>query len=162
MNLYFHGGKCCGIKTIEGFPHYPYSQHSWGEKHIAYPLPEVGAVRNHDVYGQPTTKPFFTDAAPEESIQERFARLIAFCKRRRPQGCIEVTLARNQFGSFNQVALWEPLLLEHGFKVTVPEFKNSNSQNYVTIYHLVYDAKAEKKASAAASAATTPDPFGRT
>lgn len=152
MNLYFHGGQCCGVKTIAGFPHFPKSSHR------AYEREAVVAVRNYDANGShvSTTKPFFTDAAPQETIEERFERLIKFCKRRRPQGVIEVCLARAKDGSWDQFNLWEPLLFKHGFKVTVPEFRNSNSGNYIKIYHLVYDATTEPKPKT-----TAVDPFGR-
>lgn len=164
LNLYFHGGKCCGIKVIKGFPHYPEKcncddpDDCWcdTENHTQEAL-KAESHRNNDSYGHDVSSdiPFFTDNAPEEGVEGRFVRLVEFCKRRRPQGAIEIALATQPDGEFDQNEMWGPMLEKHGFKVTVPPFLNSNSYNRVTIYHLVYDTVAEKKASNA------PNPFGR-
>jgi 1,4-alpha-glucan branching enzyme len=54
----------------------------------------------------------------------------------------------------DQNKLWGPMLLKAGFKVTVPEFLNSNSGNWVTVYHLVYDATKREGSN-------LPNPFNR-
>lgn len=152
LNLSFHGGECCGIKTIAGFGLYG------GDTQPALKSEEAS---NPDRYGRSVTSSTnaFYKEAPSESTEERFKRYIEFCKEWRPQGCIEVALARSPYDScdsWSQIKLWEPLLFEHGFKVTVPEFLNSNSGNYVQIYHLVYDATKEKPAAPAPA-----EPFER-
>lgn len=155
LNLYFHGGMCCAIKTIAGFPYYA------AETGYKAQSSKTKSKRlNNDRNGHHVTSetPFFTGEAPRESTEDRLDRLIKWCKEERPQGCIEVALARSNYGDWDQNKLWGPLLEEHGFKVTVPEFLNSNSGNFVTIYHLVYDATKEKKAE---KTATLANPFGR-
>lgn len=148
MNLYFHGGRCCGIKTIAGFM--PQRSSKYGEKdEFKYlSLTAKGEKNNSDAHGHDveTKKPFFTDAAPEETTEPRLDRLIKFCKERRPKGAIEVALAEG--GSYyEQNTDFGPLLLERGFIQTVPPFLNSNSGNVIYIYHLVYNEEAVVKPS---------------
>ena len=129
MRLVFHGGKCCGIKTIYGFDS---------------PSDIVSAVKkksvtNKDAYGEHvgSNMDFFTDAAPKETQKERLDRLIAFCMKRRPQGIIEVTLAQHRNHYFDQVKPWGPLLRKRGFRC-VTKALNSNSGNTVHVFHKVY------------------------
>lgn len=131
MNLYFHGGMCCGIKTIAGFHGDPEWSVGTREKR---PVDDTDAEGG----GVSTSEPFFTDEAPKETQLERLDRLIAFCKRRRPAGVIEVALARDSESCFDQITQWEKHLLERGFKNYVPDFENSNSGSLIRIYHLVY------------------------
>ncbi len=161
MELVFHGGKCCGIKTIYGFPDYPTDL----EEEIV--TAKKSADRNHDRCGDHIRSdlPFFTLSAPEETAEARLRRYIDFCKERRPAGCIEVTLISKLNSPCacgvceirSQAEIWEPLLFELGFH-PVTAFKNSNSGNEVTIYHLVYDAipaaKTENPFAAAAEPVT--------
>lgn len=155
LQISFHGGHCCGIKTIKGFPYYKPGI----SFHDQEPALQKTEAKNNDAHGTAfkSDSNFFTDEAPRESVEERFGRYIAFLKKRRPQGCVEVALARTAYGGWDQNKLWWPLLKKHGFKKTVPEFLNSNSSNYVTIYHLVYDELKKKKAETTA----VPDPFLR-
>lgn len=130
LQLGFHGGKCCGIKVIFGFP-YPYYD-EWDRKQ---PACEKKDPVNLDANGSNVSsdKPFFTDEAPGEGPDERLDRLISFCEKRRPKGIIEVTLATGSHG-FNQTIEWTPKLLERKFKI-VNECKNSNSGNTVFVFH---------------------------
>lgn len=129
MKLTFHGGLCCGIKTLHGF-----------YRHGTLCDAEVQEERrNNDKFGEDvsTEEPFFTDAAPEEDVVDRFKRLIEFCKKRRPKGAIDVTLVKSQQKE------WLPLLEEYGFK-EVASFINSNSSNRVYVYYLTYGQPEDK------------------
>lgn len=140
MDLYFHGGMCCGIKTIAGFSgHNNYNEYERTAQKF----------RSNDANGDhvSTEKPFFTDEAPQEKAIERLDRLIAFCKKYRPKGAIEIVLMRTRGNGF-QIDAWEKIILDRGFKQYVPEFENSNSGNFLRIYHLI---TTEEK--------VTPDPY---
>jgi len=145
MRLAFHGGMCCGIKTIYelGFPN-----------DTSPPLTKKDKD-NSDV-GYSAVKPthsFFTDAAPKETNLERLDRFIAFCKTNRPAHIIEVALADHPANNYKagsvscypyQTKLWGQILTDRGFK-KVTESKNSNSDNVVSIWHLTYDLTATGK-----------------
>lgn len=140
MELVFHGGKCCGIKTIYGFFNAPWDMTSRRES---------CEERNQDKYGHSVRSDlsFFTDEAPKETYKERLVRFIDFCKRRRPRHMIEVVLSNQSFSVYNnethefesirQIDLWGPILEELGF-LPVTTFNNSNTGFNVTVYHLVY------------------------
>lgn len=171
LELLFHGGLCCGIKTLQGF--------TWGKPfHACCPVVKKHDD-NRDTRGDhvQSNLPFFTDEAPKESYEERLDRLIKWCKERRPQGAIEAVLASSYIKGerpeptvcdcgecdepcvlendmVSQVEYWGPVLESHGFKLSAPPFKNSNSGNYIYIYHLVYDTKTDTAPS------STPNPFG--
>lgn len=134
MKITFHGGKCCGVKTISGFPKSPLSVCG---KVDARPEP----VSNLDAVGFNVTSEFdvFNAAAPEETAIDRLDRLIAFIKKWRPCGIIEVCLAEGK--SIYQVSTWEESLLERGFKLSIKNY-NSNSGNIVHVYHLGYGSAA--------------------
>jgi hypothetical protein len=137
MRLLFHGGKCCGIKTLYDFG-------------FDGPDALVGAVEakketNKDEYGHDVSseEDFFTDEAPKETKLARMDRLIAFCKRRRPAGIIEATLATSYYLEYDQVSQgWPELLKERDFKL-VNMNVNSNSENTVHVYHLNYNEMDE-------------------
>ena len=135
MILAFHGGRCCGIKTIYNFGTDPY------EKVSAFKATDN---RNDDARYTTTsvTDNFFTDDAPVETRLERLDRYIAFVEKRRPQHLIEICLAEGV--CINQTKKWDPLLKERGFSL-VARFKNSNSGNWVCVYHLIIDTRAKKK-----------------
>lgn len=132
MKLVFHGGKCCGIKTIYDLGFEPSFED--------YGVDKKKAV-NHDKYGNTVRSDleFFTDEAPNEPLKDRLKRLIEFVKKKRPSGIVEVVLQKGRFA--DQVTPWEPILLSHGFKL-VNRFPNSNSSNDIYIYHLnLWDGK---------------------
>lgn len=140
MYLVFHGGKCCGIKTIYGFSA-PNEILAARDKTSPLNHDKQGNTVGSDIY-------FFTDGAPKETRLKRFERLIDFCRRERPHGLIEVALAtidvylysddgEEYLGKIAQDALWGPLLEERGFK-EVTKFKNSNTGRNITVYHFVY------------------------
>ncbi len=133
MYLSYHGGKCCGIKTIHGFQPNPESR--VGKVYYA-DLEEC----DEDSSGRhvSTNTRFFHASAPRETGLERLDRYLRYCDQRRPGGVIEIVLADYSYvPSFNKA--WWPVLEERGFTKTA-EFKNSNSGNPVTIYHRVKSA----------------------
>lgn len=130
MKLVFHGGQCCGIKTIHDLGYFPDS--------TLAPLSKV-PVDDSDQYGKEVSslQRFFHREAPAESGVERLKRYIEYCHERRPQGLIEITTADDALAGISQ-HLWNPILTELGFKV-VSEFKNSNSDRTVKVWHYIYD-----------------------
>lgn len=136
MILAFHGGKCCGVKTIHGLGYHPGSEpgeEGWTEERFESPK------LSNDKHGQHVQSDlsFFTDADPQESYLARFDRLLAFNDKERPYGVVEVTTT----SSAGQTLRWKPFLVERGFKA-VTECYNSNSGNRVTIWHRVRDKVA--------------------
>lgn len=130
MELVFHGGQCCGIKIIHDLGCTP-------DVTIG-PLSKV-PVDDSDQYGKEVSshQRFFHREAPAESRVERLKRYIEYCHERRPQGLIEITTA-DDTRAFVSQHLWNPILTELGFKV-VSEFKNSNSERTVKVWHHIYD-----------------------
>lgn len=126
MHLSYHGGQCCGIKTIWGFWYHPDQN--------AQELEAIG-LTDDDANGNPvrSSDRFYHLSAPEETWLQRFKRYLAYCDERRPRGIIEVVLADNQCG-VDALALWAPVLLKHGFKL-VNSNVNSNSENTCYVYH---------------------------
>jgi hypothetical protein len=126
MRLVFHGGKCCGIKTIYGFERPDY---------FVSPEEKRGFICP-DEYGHHVSSDtdFFTDEAPEETELERFDRLIEFCENHRPNGIIEAVLASSDYKDYNQPPFWEEHFLKRNFKL-VNQCLNSNSGNTVYVYH---------------------------
>lgn len=163
LRLVFHGGKCCAIKTIYGFSMSPGTETykcMETEKHSKRTQDKCGNHVNSDM-------DFFTDEAPMESYEARLDRLIEFCRRDRPAGVIEAVLMQHQDYGKGEAKSgfwppkegsgqmpWEPELIKRGFvKVSGPIF-NSNSQNYVNIYHLVYNDIGKVKEQEKEAAAT--------
>lgn len=132
--LVFHGGLCCGIKTIHGF--YP-SPNSLAAELQAVPRDDSDQL-GHNVN---SNQRFFTDAAPEEKMSERIDRYIAFVKEHRPQHIIEVVIAHFQLG------MWKEFLRSRQFR-KVTEAKNSNSGNTIYIYHKRIGQPPKKKKAA--------------
>jgi len=121
MQAYIHGGKCCGIKHIEGLGYHP---------HTMLPAKRRGKGMKHEGYCyMNSTRAFFYEAAPAETHLQRLKRIIAFIHANRPQGVIEVVL------SDFQLASWRPEIEAEGFKL-VNKCRNSNSGGTIHIYHL--------------------------
>lgn len=135
MKLIFHGGKCCGIKTIYDLGISP-----------SFLAPELPAIElnNSDIHYHDVSsnQRFFHEAAPEETLLARLDRYIEYCRRRRPQHLIEIVLAK---GAYCDQKAWYPVLEERGFK-RVSSTQNSNSGNILHVYHLCYDVPAEEAA----------------
>lgn len=133
MRLVFHGGKCCGIKTI-------YDMGSNPQKNV---LPVYKKNRlDDDINGSHVSSDtdFFTDEAPRETHLQRLDRLIAFCDKYRPNGIIEITLAESQHYFVDQFNPWKHLLYRRRFK-RVTSCYNSNSGNRVHVFHRTTDKR---------------------
>lgn len=128
MHLGFHGGHCCGIKTIRNMGYGPTAPNITADA-----LDEVEAsFCGEDGATFNTEERFFLRAAPKETNLERLDRYLAYLEERREAGAVEITLATkpaNPTEYWTQEA-WIPVLEERGFK-KVCEFLNSNSMNTV-------------------------------
>ncbi len=148
MYLVYHGGNCCGVKTIKGF--------------CLPPSCDLDALKklakeDRDAHGWAvqSDKPFFDEGAPVETAKARFDRYIDFLKRRRPEGLVECYLISSQWCN------WDKVLIDHGFEVD-KEFKNSNTGNMIRRYSLVMTkepAAAKEKPLRAAVAGAAPPPI---
>jgi len=131
MLLVFHGGLCCGIKTVYNMGYKPEDSHK-----------ELKAVprddRDKNGFDTSSKDRFFHLEAPKETGKERLQRYIEYMKKYRPQNILEVCLASSYSKDYNQIHNWGPVLEEFGFKC-VTKATNSNSSNTVAIYHLVID-----------------------
>lgn len=134
MKIILHGGNCCGMKHIYGLRTHPPgltcarkgipTRTSFGQS------PWSGGsndMMHSNKYGKCD---FFNEEAPKESYEERLKRFIAFIKKHRSHGIIEVVLNVTQ-------TAWIPILKELDFK-KVSWGKNSNTANKITVYHLVH------------------------
>lgn len=131
MDLVYHGGACCGIKTICDFPYDP-----------GGPDETVDALEKLKFDWMTPTKPgdrWFTPAAPEETATKRLDRYIEYCRNQTPGCLIEAVVAVNN-GEDDMCCqrFWFEPLLARGF-VEVNKFLNSNSDNIVHVFHLVID-----------------------
>ena len=132
LMLTYHGGECCGIKHLKGFPLYKWEKKQPSLRKVdlskkVFPFP--------DSCGAPvrSNMRFFTDYAPVEDLEERLDRLLAFCKDERPGGIVEAVLAKGN--EYDQVALFQDMLISKGFTL-VNTVINSNSDNECRVYHL--------------------------
>ena len=128
MQLVFHGGKCCGIKTV----------YCMGTSPTEY-QPSLGKLprrHNHDQSYHEVNSGlrFFTDAAPEEPGKARLKRYIEFMEKNRPRNVLEVVICESGYDWMDQ-SDWVPTLKEFGFKM-VNRHSNSNSGNHIQIWHL--------------------------
>lgn len=123
MEVYLHGGKCCGIKHIFGLGDYPSDDEDRKLKTTQLPT-EANSYMN-------STATFYWPDAPEETKGERFDRYVEFIKKTRPSGVIEVVLSLSQLGG------WQEFVEDRGF-VRVTTASNSNSHGNIHIYHLSY------------------------
>lgn len=135
MFMFSHGGLCCGISTLWGFdkgPDTKIKEHKAVKKGV---LPydyvkcrDIGASYN----------------LPEQTYEERAARLLEVTIAERPRGLIEAVLTsgkynydEDRYNPVRQVDVWGPILEKMGF-VPVTTFRNSNSGCDVTVYHYAY------------------------
>lgn len=130
MQINYHGGQCCGIKTIT---------HMAGPD---YPEPAIDAidfkesVHSKDKRGAQVSSEqnlYYGPALPQQSGKDRLIAYLDFLRKKRPSGAVEITLAK---GSYVNQTSWFPVLKELGFKRTAC-FRNSNSGNQVSIFLLV-------------------------
>ena len=132
LKISFHGGKCCGIRHIHGFTHWPL-QESLEPELLANDEFESLDRNGRDVSSATNV---FYKAAPKESLYDRLSRYIEFLREFRPSGVVEVCLAKSK-DSFDQIAIHEAELFKHGFHLVTELLYNSNSKNVIRIYHLV-------------------------
>lgn len=130
MRITFHGGECCGVKSITNIGTNP--------DYKVWALPKTSR-NNSDKHGDTVRSDwnFFTDEAPTETAGERFDRYLRFLEEHRPGGIVEVILTDSACmgGSWSQME-WAPFLEGRGFK-KVSECLNSNSNNNIHVFHLV-------------------------
>lgn len=133
MQLVFHGGLCCGIKTIYRMGYGPDAPEHEN------PALEKVPINNIDQCGGDVSSDerFFHMDAPEESGKDRLDRYIEYMKKYRPKNVLEVVLAESAYRHSCQM-VWKPILEERGFKC-VTSHKNSNSGNTIHIFHLLID-----------------------
>ncbi len=122
MQAYIHGGKCCGIKHIHEL--------GWNPAEMLPRKKKTRPLKSEATSYMNSTRPFFCDAAPKETYEQRLDRILAFIKEKRPRGVIEIVL------SDHQLIAWRFKIEERGFK-RVTKAKNSNSGVNIHIYHLV-------------------------
>lgn len=129
MQLVFHGGKCCGIKTVYCMGTSP------DEKHEA--LEKLARRNNSDqsYHEVGSGIRFFSDAAPEESGKARLKRYIEFMEKNRPRNVLEIVLCESSRYEWQDQTAWVSTLEELGFKM-VNRHSNSNSGNHIQIWHL--------------------------
>jgi len=144
MYIRFNGAHCCGVKTIEGFWSAPESflyQKSGHSNKVSgfyssceryYPK-EGQKSQDLDKRGSEVSSrdDMYPYERPRETCLARLKAYIKFLKDARPAGLLDCCLIDSQR------IMWHDTLLSLGF-VESCRFKNSNSSNYITCYHLVY------------------------
>lgn len=141
MRIVASNSGCCGVKYIRDFPRpdrmmAEINLDVWEENH------EGNTTEPSNPYGC-----LFEGKAPKETALERFKRFVQFLRDTRADGRIEVYLAPvRQTGEgcgdcgcgahCQQYPLWQPILLELGWK-ELPPFFNGNSEN--TVGHFYFD-----------------------
>jgi hypothetical protein len=148
----FHGGECCGVKTIHRLGDDP---DDTADELTYDPNQEEGLDRCGEHVS--SSMNMYYIQAPEETYLERVDRYIKWLDAVRPAGIIEIILADDpecckdhdlsDCGD-HQVRHWEALLLERGF-VCVSNCANSNSGNRIYVYHRCKDTvlKGEEHAT---------------
>lgn len=134
MRVVMHGGKCCGVKTIHTLFQSPEYLHSRINKKRG-DIPFDGG-------SQCAGKNFLPGPYPTMKGKDLLRRFIIDVEKKRPKGIIEVAVANNQFNTSatvpndnGQVKNWRPVLEEFGFVQYVPATMNSNSGNFVFLFH---------------------------
>lgn len=120
MELYSHGGKCCGIKTIFLIGYDPESVWQAIEN----------AERKYADHNE--AQQWFNGKAPAETAAKRLKRFVEQVRVDRPGHIIEVVTAT----VCNQTEKWRPHLVALGFK-EVTKALNSNSHQIVSIWHCI-------------------------
>ena len=133
FDLVHHGGYCCGIKIIKGFGGSapgPMQQTQYNHYNKVDERQKAAKRNNRDQNGADTSsaQPFFTDAAPMESYEDRLNRYLAFVDKHRPYGIVEITMVSDQMNR------WWTTLKALGF-VIVSSCRNSNSGRRVYVLH---------------------------
>lgn len=131
MILGYHGGQCCGIKTIYEMTYSPVGIEGALAPHknkTSYDLsPSLEVPHRFNIYWE---------GAPKETGLERLDRYLDYLKKWRPKGLVEIVLSSYQ-------DVWVKYLEERGFVATT-KFKNSNTSNNVAVYHLTMDEEVHQ------------------
>ena len=131
MRISYHGGYCCGVKTIHGLGRDP--------EHTCPFSQDKSPSQCLDAQGRSTSSEtnFYNKAIADGqyTYEELFKEYLSFLEKARPKGIVEVCLSDYQRGYSNQLPKWTPVLNKHGFK-EVSSCKNSNSNNRVHVFHL--------------------------
>ncbi len=129
IKIQTHGGRCCGIKSIHGF-------HGNTPDDIVVSKKAQPENWQTDMYGHSVGRNYnwYRPKRPRETYLQGFEEYIRYIQEHRPAGLIEVTMTRDQLDFYG----WRPHLGRLGFKETL-KFKNSNSNDTVYVFHLVYD-----------------------
>lgn len=140
MRIVPSNSGCCGVKYIRDFPRpdkmmSAFSREDWDEYNS-----EANTTEPAEPYGC-----LFRGTAPKETAVERLKRFVQFLRETRGDGRIEVYLAPiktsescdgcNCGAHCDQYQLWQPILLEMGWK-ELPSFHNGNSGNSVGHFYL--------------------------
>lgn len=124
MNVYLHGGKCCGIKHIFGLGTSPNDLIGAKRKTKGIKKDESRGYYN-------STLNFFSPSAPQEKYKDRLKRIVDWIIERRPQGIIEIVLSNYQ------INFWRQHVEALGFE-QVSKANNSNSNGVIYVFHKVY------------------------
>lgn len=121
MTMVCHGGQCCGIKHIYGFPYAPTDT-----------VAAITAVKAVMGAGSEMAKGayFYPNAEPKEEAIVRLKKLLAFVDLHKTEHLVEIVL--------NDYVLkgWKTTLKKLGFK-EVTKFKNSNTGSRLHVLHRV-------------------------
>lgn len=148
MDVVTHGGQCCGIKTIHGFPYWSSDPtNSVIQKLSGRTCPEGLMPDQYDLQENAGT-PFRREALPEEKAIDRLDRLIEIVRTHRPSHLIEAVL------NHIQRPYWEAELLKREFRL-VTTHSNSNTLNSIYVYHKVIFRGNDVTAESAGKSATT-------
>jgi len=143
MELLYHGGKCCGVKTLEGFWNSPKDQlqpldsprNPGGMSEWCWESRANSDKHGHDVRSD---VPFYHEQRPKETAVERLDAYLEHLVKVRPEGMVEALLVASQWRS------WHKTLIERNFHVSC-EFKNSNSGELIRCYQLLYGESNEAR-----------------
>jgi hypothetical protein len=152
MYLQAHGGHCCGIRHIWGLGTDP----TKSLPALAAPTVEGGVRRHHS--SSPASH--YIQARPAETAVERLDAYLTSLRAQNPGGLVEVVL-RDAYGK-RQMYLdqldWVPVLEGRGFRF-VGRCLNSNSKNFVYVFHLTLEKDRAGDDHSSFQPATAPFPW---
>lgn len=129
-----HGGHCCGVKHILGFPYRP-NDMTTGLSAVSV---SIGASPE-----MAPGKRFYPGPEPQEPGGVRLDKLLDYIDKYKTAHLVEAVLNKSI------AANWKEFLEERGFK-QVTEFKNSNTDSKLYVFHRVTPLPPELKALQAA------------
>lgn len=131
LQIVNHGGHCCGVKHIFGFPYNPtYNTPALTQCPVSH-----GASAEMDPGARFVPGPY-----PMEPGGVRLDKLLAYIDKLKPKHLVEVVLG----GSLN--TNWREFLEERGFKLVTPDgFINSNTSATLFVYHRITPLPVKKE-----------------